>query len=253
MTKRLSILLFAFLMVLTLTSCITIPAKAEDPYQSPIPYEEQRIQMIATVEPSVVVVLTDTGHGSGIIYKSEAIDNSDLILYYVITNHHVVEDGGEMRIYYGIEDEEIPVIDYASFAPYDIAVVRFASTMAFRVHDVPPINQDLPVEILVGQDVYAIGTPEDILKFNYVTQGIISMKSYPYDGNDDLAIMHDAELNPGNSGGPLFNLNGELIGINVAKVPQVSTSDGIIAAEGLNYSLNINKIAPIIRGFREID
>jgi S1-C subfamily serine protease len=249
MRKKGILSLVFVLLGLLLTGC-SIPIRAEIPYTSPSTYEQDRITMIATVEPSVIVVKTDTGHGSGIIFKSEPYGEGQT-RYYALTNHHVVEDGGEMKIHFGNPDLDIAVYDYASYAAYDIAVVRFITNRTLRVHNIAPINDNTITEIVKGQDVYAIGTPEDIKRFNYVTQGIVSLTSYPYNSIEGLAIMHDAELNPGNSGGPLFNLKGEVIGINVAKVPTITTKDGILAAEGLNYSLSINKIAPIIRGFTD--
>ena len=245
--KILSILVTVFTVIL-LSGC-AFSLRANVPYVSPTPYEELRINMIKTVEPSVVAVKTETGHGSGIIYKSEPVNGTDKTRYYVMTNYHVVEDAGEMTIHFGDAKDDIPAKDYAGYKPYDIAVVRFETTRVLRVHTVKPIEDNSITEILKGQDVYAIGTPQNIDKFNYVTQGIVSLTSYAYNGIAGLGIMHDAELNPGNSGGPLFNLNGDLIGINVAKVATVSGKDGSIAAEGLNYALSINKIAPTVRGF----
>lgn len=252
MRKKILLIMMVVFTGLVLTGC-SFALRAEVPYTSPSTYEELRISMIQTVEPSVIVVKTDSGHGSGIIFKSEPIAESTNVLYYALTNNHVVEDGGEMKIHFGNDALDIPVLDYATYELYDIAVVRFVTDRILRVHDIAPINDNSITQIVKGQDVYAIGTPEDIEKFNYVTQGIVAMTSYPYNGVEDLAIMHDAELNPGNSGGPLFNLKGEVIGINVAKVPSITTTDGVIAAEGLNYSLSINKIAPIISGFTEDD
>jgi serine protease Do len=250
MKKRVLGLLLIIFTALLLTGC-TLSLRAVEPYQSPTPYEQLRIDMIATVEPSVVVVKTETGHGSGIIFKSEPVQGTSLTRYYIMTNFHVVEDGGEMTIHFGKDKVDIPVKDYAGYKLYDIAVVRIETDRQLRVHPVAPINNNTITEIIKGQDVYAIGTPQEIDKFNYVTQGIVSLTTYAYNGVAGLAIMHDAELNPGNSGGPLFNLNGDLIGINVAKVANVSSKDGTIAAEGLNYSLSINKIAPTIRSFNE--
>lgn len=250
MKKRMLGALLSVLFIFMLAGC-SFQLRAEVPYVSPHQYEELRINMIAEVSPSVVVVKTETGHGSGIIYQSEPIANSNLTLYYVMTNHHVVEDGGEMRIHFGAGEADINVKDYASYELYDIAVVRFESSRVLRVHPVGPITDNTMTQIVVGQDVYAIGTPQDIKRFNYVTQGVVSMVSYPYNNVPGLTLMHDAELNPGNSGGPLFNLKGDLIGINVAKVANVQTKEGSIAAEGLNYSLSINKISPIVRGFSE--
>ncbi|MBU1142407.1 MAG: trypsin-like peptidase domain-containing protein [Firmicutes bacterium] len=252
MKKKLLYLVLTLMTVFALTGC-SLALRAEVPYQSPTPYEQLRIDMIATVEESVVAVKTETGHGSGIIFKSEPVLESSETLYYVMTNYHVVEDGGEMTVHFGADQTDIPVVDFAGYELYDIAVVRFQSSKTFRVHNVAPINDNTITEIIKGQDVYAIGSPQNLDKFNYVTQGIVSLATFPYNGVVGLAIMHDAELNPGNSGGPLFNLNGELIGINVAKIPTVSSKTGTIAAEGLNYSLSINKIAPIIRSFTEND
>ena len=252
MRKKILLTLLILLSSVALYGC-SFALRAEVPYTSPATYEQTRIEMIQTVEPSVIAVKTETGHGSGIIYQSEPILDSDETLYYALTNNHVVKDGGEMKIHFGNDVLDIPVYDYATYEAYDIAVVRFKTNRVLRVHAIAPINDNSITEIVKGQDVYAIGTPEDISRFNYVTQGIISLDSYPYNGIPDLGIMHDAELNPGNSGGPLFNLKGEVIENNVAKVPSISTKDGVIAAEGLNYSLSINKLAPIIRSFGPLD
>jgi len=251
MKKKLFSMFIVLFSVLMLASC-SLELRAVDPYTSPIAYEQLRMDMIAEVMPSVVVVKTETGHGSGIIYKSEELENN-LTRYYIMTNYHVVEDGGEMNVHFGDVIDDIPVVDYAGNATYDIAVVRIETDEVLRVHDIASINDNTITEIIVGQDVYAIGTPQSIDKFNYVTQGIVSIASYPYNGVPGLVLMHYAELNPGNSGGPLFNLNGELVGINVAKVATIATVDGTISAEGLNYTLSINKIAPIVRGFVDTD
>lgn len=251
MKKKLLLILFVIASLITLTGC-SLDLRAVVPYTSPIAYEQLRMDMIAEVEPSAVVIKTETGHGSGVIFRSEDLANS-VKRYYIMTNYHVVADAGEMMVHFGGEITDIPVIDYAGNETYDIAVVRIETTENLRVQHVDPIENNTKTEIIVGQDVYAIGTPQSIDKFNYVTQGIVSMDTYPYNGVQGLVIMHDAELNPGNSGGPLFNLNGELVGINVAKVATISTVEGTISAEGLNYSLNINTIAPIVRGFTEFD
>ncbi len=231
--KKTIALFITILSIIFLVGCFD--TRSVIPYESPSTYESMRIEMIAEVSPSVIVVKTETGHGSGLIYKQEGN------VYYAITNQHVVEDGGEMSIYFGGTRDEIAVTKVASNALLDVAVVQFETEDQLVVYDSRAINGE-KIEIIRGQDVYAIGTPENLNKFNYVTQGVIAMASFPYNGIDDLAIMHDAELNPGNSGGPLFNLNGEFIGINVAKIPSIATETGSIAAEGLNYSLNINEI-----------
>jgi serine protease Do len=250
MKKKLLLMTIMVVLLTVLAGCIQL--RAQLPYESPHTYEQTRIDMIAEVMPSVVAVRTETGHGSGIIYKAEDIGDG-VKRYYVITNYHVVEDGGEMNVYFGTTIDPINVKDFAGFQLHDIAVVRFDSELEFRVHESSAINDAIGIQIIAGQDVYAIGTPENINKFNYVTSGVVAMTSFDYNGVTGLAIMHDAELNPGNSGGPLFNLNGDLIGINVAKVADIQTADGAISAEGLNYALSINTIAPIISAFQEED
>jgi serine protease Do len=250
MKKKLFIMLVLLMFSTLLVGCFDL--RAQLPYESPHNYEQLRISMIAEVEQSVVTIRTETGHGSGVIYKREALQAGGY-RYYAMTNYHVIEDGGEMSVSFGPGNLSVPIKDVAGRQNYDIAVVRFDSAENFRVHKSAAIDDNVRVEIIKGQDVYAIGTPRELNFFRYTTQGIVSLPSITYNGISELALMHDAELNPGNSGGPLFNLKGELIGINVAKVASIPTKEGTIAAEGLNYSLNINKIAPVVRGFGELD
>jgi S1-C subfamily serine protease len=251
--KKIIVSILTILLSVTLIGC-SIQTRALETYVSPSQEEQLRINMIAEVSPSVVAVVTETGHGSGIIYKSEPVEGqTDTYRYYIMTNNHVVEDGGEMKVHFGPSQNDIAVKDYQVYQLYDIAVVRIETTRILRVHPIAPIDDNVMTEIIRGQEVVAIGTPRDLVYFNYVTTGVVSMITFAYEGINGLALMHDAPLNPGNSGGPLFNLKGEVIGLNVAKVVDVLTADGLIPADGLNYALNINKIAPIIRGFLEDD
>ena len=252
--KKRSMFIILLIMFLGFISGCSLIEEPETPYVPTQSYEEQRIKMIEEVEKSVVIVQTDNGHGSGIVYRKETIVDTTLFRYYVMTNNHVIEDGGEIIIRYGNEGPRIPVRSYASSAVYDIAVLIIETEEELEFHLIEPLeNPGTKLEIKKGQDVYAIGTPQDINKYNYVTQGIVSLATFPYNGVDGLAIMHDAEVNPGNSGGPLFNLEGEVIGINVAKVTDVNTEEGVIAAEGLNYAININMAAVLVNGFTEDD
>lgn len=251
MKRKFTVLLMTILMVFTLVACID--TRAEDVYVSPVTYEQIRIEMLQSVEPSVVAIQTDGGFGSGVIFNKETTATVGEYLYSVLTNYHVIEDGGEIKVYYGDETTAIPAQDYQGSMLYDIAVVRFVTSINFPALDIKPITENITTEIVLGQDVYAIGTPKDLKNFNYVTSGVVSLESQTYNGINGLAIMHDAELNPGNSGGPLFNLNGDVIAINVAKDAWIATENGDIAAEGLNFSLNINTIAPVVRGFDEED
>lgn len=251
MKRKIIVLLLTTFVIFGLVGCMD--TRAENPYESPSTYEETRINMLQSVEPSVIGVQSDTGFGSGVIFQKEATDDENKYLYYALTNYHVVEEGGELKIYYGDVYSTIPVQDVQGNATYDVAVVRFVSSMNFQVLDIKPISENTTYEIIAGQDVYAIGTPNDLENFNYITSGIVSLASQTYNGITNLAIMHNAELNPGNSGGPLFNLNGDVIGLNVAKDTAIATETGDIAAEGLNYALNMNTIAPIVRGFDEED
>lgn len=252
MRKKLSIIILLLFLTLSLVGC-NLSLRAEVPYESQSTYEQLRIDTIARVEPSVVAIKTETGHGSGLIFRRDLInETTNTYLYYVLTNHHVVEDGGEMKIYFGPSLPEINAKDVASYSLYDIAVVRFESTQNFRVHDVGPIKDNTIIQIIKGQEVIAIGTPYNIDLFNYTTNGIVSLPVVSYNGIPGLGLMHNAAINPGNSGGPIFNLNGDLIGVNVAKIANINSSTGgSIAAEGLFYALSINKVAPIIRGFTE--
>lgn len=245
MKKYLKILLI-FSIALLFTAC-TPKMERYDIFD----YENYKISMINDVQKSVIIVHTDNGHGSGIIYAKEPGVGKYKYRYFVLTNAHVVEDSEEISIKYGGTNIQIPVSSYALSSLYDVAVLRVDTNEELIYHDIPAITKNEEVIIKKGQTVFAIGTPHDYKNYNYVTDGIVSLSSYPYNGVENLAIMHNAEVNPGNSGGPLFNLKGEVIGINVAKIPTVSSKDGEIAAEGLNYAININMAAERIRGFKE--
>ncbi|MCX7991220.1 MAG: Do family serine endopeptidase [Proteobacteria bacterium] len=159
--------------------------------------------------------------GSGVIISEDG---------YILTNHHVIKDASiiKVRLYRSKEDIEAVVV--GKDPKIDIALLK--------------INRDnLPFARLgdsdkleVGDWVIAIGNPFGLS--HTVTKGIVSAKgrvigSGPY---DDF-IQTDTPINFGNSGGPLFNLNGEIVGINTAI---------IAGGQNIGFSIPINMVKTIL-------
>jgi len=153
------------------------------------------MEVYRSSNPAVVTIRTATSTGSGSIISSEGL---------VITNEHVIRDAknGSVRI---INNEgktyngQVLTVDRKN----DLALVRIASSDRFP--SLPFADRE---SILVGQKVFAIGSPFGLS--GTLTTGILSRVAQ----NGDLQT--DARLNPGNSGGPLLNSRGEIIGVNKA-------------------------------------
>lgn len=153
--------------------------------------------------PRTVVILTNFGIGSGFFVS----DNG-----YIVTNRHVVGSESVVKVYtHDFIEHTGRVVGYHSET--DVAVVKietFTPVEYFTIEDVHNPNQ-----IFAGDECFALGHPFGIA-WN-LTKGIIS-KQFTGD-NDVRYLVHDASMNPGNSGGPLFDANGKVYGINAMAVP----------------------------------
>jgi len=163
--------------------------------------------IVAKYGPAVVHIeavseeTPDGGHsgalGSGFIISQDG---------YILTNNHVVE-GAEQVTVKLTDGRKFPAQVVGTNKPGDVAVLKIAG------HGLPTVKIGNPASSRVGDWVVAIGSPYGL--DNTVTSGIISNKSRSLgDDSPTKFIQTDVPVNPGNSGGPLFNMNGEVIGIN---------------------------------------
>lgn len=157
---------------------------------------------------------------------------------YVVTNNHVVEDATSVtvKLYNGEEyDAQIVGTD----AMNDVALLKIE---AEGLQAVTVGNSD---ELLVGDEVIAIGNPLGELTFT-MTAGCISAldREINADGKPINMMQTDAAINSGNSGGPLFDMNGNVIGITTAKYSG-STSSGT-SIEGIGFAIPINDVMDIV-------
>ena len=170
------------------------------------------------------------GLGSGFIIDEEGI---------VVTNNHVVEGADEIKVIMENGNEfEASVIGKDPKA--DIAVIKF-DPKDYKLKSVQWGNSDAA---RVGDWAIAIGNP---LGFgNTVTTGIVSAKARDIGGGPYVKfIQTDASINRGNSGGPLFNIDGEVIGINTAIISQTGGSIG------LGFAIPSNMAKKIVYQLRE--
>jgi serine protease Do len=138
------------------------------------------------------------GAGSGFIVSSDG---------YILTNTHVVENADEVTVRL-TDRREFQAKVIGADQRTDVAVIKINAA------NLPTVKLGDPARIKPGQWVIAIGSPFGFE--NSATAGIISAtaRSLPNDSNYVPFIQTDVAVNPGNSGGPLFNLAGEVIGIN---------------------------------------
>ena len=157
---------------------------------------------------------------------------------YIVTNNHVIAEANEIMVEF-FSGEELPATIVGRDAQTDIALLKVEA-------DAPLIfvefgNSD---EMRVGDWVIAMGNP--LGQGFSVSAGIVSadnrtLNSGPYDN----FIQTDAAINRGNSGGPLFNMNGDVIGVNTAIL---SPNGGSI---GLGFSIASNLVSTVIDQLRE--
>ncbi|MBW3623443.1 MAG: trypsin-like peptidase domain-containing protein, partial [Armatimonadetes bacterium] len=162
--------------------------------------------------------------GSGVIIQRTGNE------YYVLTNYHVVQGGGRIKVQlHGMKDD-VTATMVGKDARTDLAVVKMRLTGAQHERRVAAFgNSD---NVKVGQWAIAIGNPLDVGQT--LTVGVVSAKerSLPEGIPGSFAeyadmIQTDASINPGNSGGALLDINGRVIGINTAIASPTRSSAGI--------------------------
>jgi serine protease Do len=164
------------------------------------------------------------GSGSGFIVSQDG---------YVLTNAHVAGDAEEVTVRLTDRREfEAKVI--GSDARTDVAVLKIDA------ENLPVVRIGDPNELKPGQWVLAIGSPFGLA--NSATAGIVSATSRAV-GNESYVpfIQTDVAVNPGNSGGPLFNLDGEVVGINSMIFSRTGGYMGLSFAIPIDVAMNVRR------------
>ena len=158
------------------------------------------------------------GEGSGFIVSPDG---------YILTNAHVVENAEEVTVKM-TDRREYTAKVVGSDPSTDVAVLKIDAK------NLPTVKLGDPSKLRPGEWVIAIGSPFGFE--NSVTAGIVSATSRSFPGSSNYApfIQTDVAVNPGNSGGPLFNLNGEVVGIN----SQIYSRNG--GYMGLSFAIPID-------------
>lgn len=170
------------------------------------------------------------GSGSGVIISPQG---------YIVTNHHVVENYETLEVIFA-DGSTVP----ADFVGTD----QFADLAVIKVNGSVPAVAELgdSDQLQIGEAVIAIGSPLGDFK-NTVTFGVISGLGRSLGSEEgstyEKMIQTDAAINQGNSGGPLVNLAGQVVGINTAIVRGNSASSAV--AEGLGFSIPAQTVSDI--------
>ncbi len=174
------------------------------------------------------------GAGSGFI-----IDEAG----HVVTNFHVVQGGEsfEVRFYDGTTVSATLV---GGDQLQDVAVLQLELASGQKVPGTVALGDSTSVR--AGDQVIAIGSPYGELT-NSVTTGTVNAVDRELDTGEGYALpnllQHDASIYPGNSGGPLVNLSGEVVGINVAKASQLT---GMDSSDSIGFAIEIDAVKQIV-------
>lgn len=210
--RKAKILPAVLLMSLIVSGCSGGPDGSDKP-DTPDPVTA----VVQRVGPSVVNIQTNTGDGSGVIFSNDG---------YIVTNDHVIRDADISQLEVSLLDMRTMKATLVGTDPRkDIAVIKVTAEnlQAAEFADSKKVRS--------GDDVIAIGNPLSVK--NSVTKGIISNVDIEINTGTNINryLQTDAPLNPGNSGGALFNMTGKVVGIN-----DLSRK----GAEGMHYAIPSN-------------
>jgi S1-C subfamily serine protease len=205
--------------------------------------EQQNIAVYKKAMPSVVNITStevrfdffygpvpQTGQGSGFILNKDGL---------ILTNNHVIENGQKVEVtLYDKHQYKARVVTVDK--GHDLALLKIDAPNL-----VPATLAETSTGLTVGQRVYAIGNPFGLS--GTMTRGIISaIRSVkgPEGNPIEDAIQTDASVNPGNSGGPLLNSHGEVIGITT-----MIASNGADQSSGIGFAIPINTAKAVLDDF----
>ena len=162
------------------------------------------------------------GMGSGFIVDANGV---------ILTNAHVVDGADEVTVRL-VDKREFKAKVLGTDKTTDIAVLKIQAA------ELPVVKIGNPTATRVGEWVVAIGAPFGLE--NTVTSGIVSAKSRMLPGDAAVPfIQTDAAVNPGNSGGPLFNLKGEVIGVNSQIFSRSGGFQGLAFAVPIDVAIDV--------------
>ena len=199
------------------------------------------------------------GTGTAIIYEAKAVlsdgtiidakdtysdaTNVDHYEYKAITNQHVIDDAYKVRVCFDDEEEDVDVEKIYENKEKDLAILSFSSKFVL-----PTLEFGDSENLKAGTFVVAIGSPNGIQYEDSASFGIISyVKRYIIEKSGirkvtNEYIQTDCALSPGNSGGPLLDLSGKVIGINTMKISDTET-------EGMGFAIPSNVVKEFIKQY----
>lgn len=175
--------------------------------------------------------VTGAAAGSGFVITEDG---------YILTNYHVIDGANSIKVTFS-DGKEYTATYVGGEEANDIAVIKVEAT------GLTPVVIGSSSDMLVGEQVTTIGNPLGELTFSETT-GIISALDRTItmsDGNKMNMIQTDCAINSGNSGGPLFNSHGEVIGIVSAKYSS-SASSSSASVEGLGFAIPMDDVADMV-------
>jgi len=263
MNKKLTITILISILILTLVAC---QASSMLPTQqsNSLPVATQVSQQVVTVSglsgeqdqfvsiykevsPGVVSIKiydvngNELGLGSGWVYSSDG---------YIVTNNHVVDGAAKLEV-----DFPSGFKTYGDVVGTDVHADLAVLKITAPADVLTPLRLGDSDQLNVGQIVVAIGNPFGL--DSTMTTGIVSAlgrampsgtSSAPgggYFSSSDI-IQTDAALNPGNSGGPLLNLNGEVVGVNQAIRTTSTSTSGDPVNSGIGFAISVNIVKRVV-------
>ena len=204
------------------------PIPQNVPQEGALTLQQIYQKMIPSVASIINVSRQGTGTGTGIVMTEDG---------YIITNHHVV-DGAEALTVLLDDGMEYEAVLVGADAVSDLAVLKIEKTglVAAEFGDSTLVQ--------VGDTVVAIGDPLGIELRGTMTDGIISAinRDVTTNGRTLTLLQTNAQLNSGNSGGPLINIQGQVIGINTMKMGSYYSG----SVEGIGFAIPVSIAKPII-------
>jgi putative serine protease PepD len=199
-------------------------------------------EVLKKIQPSVVTIIavTEAGMNPGRATGTGVVITSDGD---ILTNDHVVDGADNVSVLFAGDTEPTPATVLAVDVGNDLALIHVDQTGL-----TPAVFAD-PDSIDIGDEVVAVGFALDLDGGPTVTRGIVSALNRTIvsgDGALDGLIQTDTAISSGNSGGPLVNTRGQVIGINTA----VFQSSSEVAANNVGFSISVAEALPVIEELR---